>query len=128
MTFVRYVIIQLLAYIIDMLVFLITLKLDLFGPIVANIFGKTSAGLFAFITHRNFTFQVSNRVDRKRQAIRYFMILGSNIPISTGILSVCLLWISEPVIAKILADCIGVVLSYLLSKHFIFTSLPIENQ
>ena len=128
MTFIRYVIIQLLAYVVDMMGFLLILKLEIFGPIIANLIGKTAAGTFAFIAHRNYTFGTNNRADRKRQAIRYFSILAINVPFSTGILGIFLTWITEPVIAKILADCIVVALSYLLSKHFIFTGLSESNR
>jgi putative flippase GtrA len=123
MTFIRYVIIQLLAYVVDMMGFILILKFDIFGSIIANVIGKSLAGVFGFIAHRNYTFGSNDRADKKRQAIRYFAVLALNIPISTGILSVFLNWINEPVIAKFLADCIVVGLSYLLSKHFIFTRL-----
>ena len=124
MTFIRYVLIQLLAYFVDMTSFLLIIKLDILGPIIANIIGKSAAGVFAFVAHRNYTFQANSQQDRHRQAIRYFVVLALNIPLSTGILSIFLNWFNEPVLAKILSDCIVVGLSYLLSKHFIFKSMP----
>ena len=108
--------------------FLLVLKMDIFGPVIANIIGKSAAGTFAFIAHRNFTFRSNERADKKRQAIRYFLILALNIPFSTAILSLFLIWIKEPEIAKFLADGICVVLSYLISKKFIFTRLPLANR
>lgn len=128
MIFIRYVTIQLLAYVLDMGGFLLILKMDIFGPVIANIIGKSAAGIFAFIAHRNFTFRSNEPADKKRQAIRYFVILALNIPFSTGILSLFLIWIKEPEIAKFLADGICVLLSYLISKKFIFTKLPLANR
>lgn len=121
MTFVRYVTIQLLAYGIDMGLFLIILKLGLSEPIMANVFAKLAAGIFAFIVHRNFTFRVAESSAIKHQAIRYFVLLALNIPVSSAILASLLVWIATPVAAKFIADIICVALTYALSKYFIFT-------
>ena len=124
MIFTRYVTIQLLAYVLDMGGFFLILKMDIFGPVVANIIGKSAAGIFAFIVHRNFTFRSNEAADKQSQAIRYFVGLVLYIPFSTGVLSSLLIWIKEPEIAKFLADVIGVGTSYLISKKLIFTKLP----
>ncbi|MDC1227846.1 GtrA family protein [Oceanospirillaceae bacterium] len=124
MTFIRYVIIQLMGYVLDMGGFLLILKMDIFGPVIANLIGKSAAGIFAFIAHRNFTFRSNEPADKKSQAIRYFVGLALYIPFSTGVLSLLLIWIKEPEIAKFLADVIGVGISYLISKKLIFTKLP----
>lgn len=121
MTFVRYIAIQLLAYGIDMGLFLIVLKSGLSGPIMANVLAKLAAGIFAFIVHRNFTFRVAESSAIRHQAIRYFVLLALNIPAASAILALLLVWIAEPVAAKFVADIICVALTYALSKHFIFT-------
>lgn len=121
MTFVRYVTIQLLAYGIDMGLFLIILKSGLSEPIMANVFAKLAAGIFAFIVHRNFTFRVAESSAIKHQAIRYFVLLALNIPVASAILALLLVWIAAPVAAKFIADIICVALTYALSKYFIFT-------
>ena len=128
MIFIRYVTIQLLAYVLDMGGFVLILKMDIFGPVIANIVGKSVAGVFAFIAHRNFTFRSNEAADKNRQAIRYFVVLALNIPFSTGILSLSFIWIKEPEIAKLLADGICVVISYLISKKFVFTKLALANR
>jgi len=120
MTFVRYVVIQLVAYAMDMGVFYFILQLGLLGPIVANIIGKIAAGIFAFIAHRNFTFQAGGNDDRTHQARRYFTLLALNIPFSSGLLTVLLMWINDPVVAKVIADVLSVALTYWLSKSFVF--------
>ena len=124
MMFIRYVTIQLLAYVLNMGGFLLILKVGIFGPVIANIIGLSASGIFAFIVHRNFTFCSNEPEDKNRQAIRYFVGLALYIPFSIGVLSFLLIWIKEPGIAKFLADVIGVGISYLISKKLIFTKLP----
>jgi len=119
--FMRYASIQLLAYGIDLGFFLIVLQVGLSELILANVIGKFFAGLFAFIAHRRFTFRVDEATAIKQQIVRYFSLLAFNIPIASAILALLFLWISEPVIAKFIADVICVTLTYWLSKHFIFT-------
>ena len=121
MTFVRYITIQLLAYGIDMGMFMVILKSGLSGPIVANVLAKLAAGTFAFVVHRNFTFRVAENSAISHQAIRYFVLLALNIPVASAILALLLVWVPEPVVAKFMADIICVALTYGLSKHFIFT-------
>ena len=120
--FFRYIIVQILAYVIDMGGFLLMLKLGIFEAVVANILSKCAAAIFSFVGNRNFTFCSNNSADFNKQAIRYILVLAMNIPFSTGILSLFLLWIYEPAIAKFLADGIGAILSYIISKKFIYTS------
>ena len=120
MTFVRYVGIQLLAYIVDMGGFLIVLRLALFGPVVANVIGKIAALCFAFVAHRNFTFGVHERGDRRSQAIRYFSLAALNVPLSSAVLAGVLLGVDQAALAKILADVICVVFTYSVSKRLVF--------
>lgn len=122
MIFVRYVSIPLMvAYGIDMGVFLIVLFVTPVGPVPANVLAKFGAGLFAFVSHRQFTFGVAQGDAVKRQAIRYFILLALNVPVATAILALLLKWIKEQVAAKLIADVVCVGLTYLTSKHFIFT-------
>ena len=121
MTFVRYVAIQVLAYGLDIGVFLLLLQTDLAEPIWANVFAKFVAGVFAFIVHRWFTFQAAESGVIRQQAIRYFVLLALNIPVASAILAFLLVWIDTPVASKFIADIICVALTYALSKHFVFT-------
>ncbi len=120
MTFLRYIAIQLLAYGIDMGMFLVVLFTGAVGPVGANIVAKLTAGLFAFVAHRHFTFRVTEGSAARGQAIRYVILLALNVPVASAILALLLLWIPKPVTVKFIADVICVGLTYLLSKHFIF--------
>lgn len=120
MTFARYVAIQLFAYLIDMGGFLLLIHSSWSGPFVANVAGKTAAGLFAFVAHRHFTFQGAHKSGRKAQAVKYFVLLALNMPLSTAVLAVLLMIIEHAALAKGIADGICVLLTYWLSKTFIF--------
>lgn len=121
MTFVRYVVIQLLAYGIDMGLFLAVLKSGLSEPIAANVIAKLAAGIFAFVVHRTFTFRANNKSATKHQAIRYFLLLALNVPIASAVLAIILILIAEPAAIKFISDIVCVALSCEVDKHFVFT-------
>jgi putative flippase GtrA len=122
MRFVRYVSVQVLAYGLDMGGFLLALKLTA-APLLANICGKLLAGVFAFFTHRSFTFRLAGHHRHHRQAVMYFALLAFNIPLSTTVLWLVLHLLSAyPVAAKFLADVVCVLLTYWLSKTYVFVS------
>ena len=120
MTFLRYLLIQVFAYGIDMGTFLFLLHFDLAGPIIANIGSKLAAGSFAFVAHRRYTFNVAEPSFAGRQAVRYFIVLATNVPVASAMLVFVLIWVPLPVVAKFLSDIVMVALSYVLSKKFIF--------
>jgi putative flippase GtrA len=122
MRFVRYVMVQLVAYGLDMGGFLLLITWLAMEPVTANVIGKVLAGLFAFVAHRSFTFGVSGTSGTRQQALRYFTLLALNIPLSTLLLSVSLWLIPFAVVAKFIADIVLVLLTYWLSKRFIFLS------
>jgi putative flippase GtrA len=124
MTFLRYSIVQILAYAIDMGIFILLINTPLIDPIGVNILSKISAGIFAFIVQRKFTFKVAAKELVKMQAIRYFIVLIFNIPIASVILILMLYLIADPVLAKFLSDIVCVNLSYMLGKYFIFPRNP----
>jgi putative flippase GtrA len=119
-TFVRYVLVQLAAYAVDMGMFLALLKSGFIGPVLANIPAKIAAGIFAFFLHRWFTFRVSHQDREKRQVLQYFALLAINVPISSAVLSLVLLVIDADVVAKFVADVICVVFSFWMSKTWVF--------
>lgn len=122
MTFMRYLLIQVFAYGIDMGAFLLLIQFDLVGPIIANIFSKLAAGCFAFVAHRRYTFNVASSGFAGKQAVRYFIVLAANVPVASAILVFILIWVPLPVLAKFLSDILMVALSYVLSKKFIFNT------
>ena len=122
MTFLRYLVIQVFAYVVDMGSFLLVLHFGLTGPIVANVIAKLAAGSFALAAHRHYTFNDAKAGCPKRQAVRYFLLLAANVTIASGLLTVTLLWIPVPIIAKLLSDIVIVAFTYILSKYFIFNT------
>jgi len=123
MTFLRYLIIQVLAYGIDMSVFACSIHFLLAGPIISNILSKLAAGCFAFMVHRSYTFNVAPSGFFCRQAIRYFTVLVAYVPVASGVLAFILLWVPQPVLAKFVSDVLMVGFSYIVSKKFIFKAL-----
>ena len=124
MTLLRYIVIQLLAYGMDMGMFLIISKSELSGPIFANVLAKLAAGIFAFIVHRNFTFRVADSSAITHQAFRYFTLLALNVPVASAVFALLLLWITEPAVNKFISDVVCISMSCELNKHFIFTGQP----
>lgn len=120
MRFLRYVLIQGLAYGIDMGGFFLLLTHMAMAPLTANIISKVLAGVFAFFAHRSFTFEVAHEGGKMQQAVKYFVLLGLNIPLSSATLALVLWVIPYPVAAKFIADVIGIFITYWLSKRFVF--------
>ena len=71
MTLLRYVLVQLVAYAIDLGGFYVLITAGVFGPLVANVGGKIAAGIFAFFVHRRFTFGVRQQSGKLSEAVRY---------------------------------------------------------
>ncbi|MDF1683864.1 MAG: GtrA family protein [Legionellaceae bacterium] len=122
MKFCRYILIQLLAYVIDMGSFLLMLGFLAFHPVMANIIGKLAGGIFAFIAHRNITFKSNHKKDKAAQARRFFMLSMLNIPLSSLALIVLLSCVPYTILAKFMADVSCVFFNYWINKTFIFVS------
>jgi putative flippase GtrA len=121
MMFLRYLSIGMMGYAIDLggYVLLLSLHWSLLGPIGASILSKISSSVVSFMAHRCFTFRVSHQ--RTQQALRYFTLVFLNTQFTIVLLMLYLLWITDPIKAKLAADITGVFLSYWLSKQFVFT-------
>ena len=120
MTFVRYVAVQLVAYVIDLGVFIALFHAGVAGPIVANVVAKIAAGAFAFAAHRGFTFGVAGMHRIGREALAYGALLALNVPVASGLLALLLLAIENATLAKIVSDVICVGLTFVLTKHGVF--------
>lgn len=120
MIFARYVLIQLIAYAIDLGAFVLMVNTGLSGPIIANISSKLVAGAFAFVCHRNFTFSANRHGARWNQAVRYVILLSLNIPLTTILLGLAMLWIDNVTVAKVCADVVGVAITFWISKALVF--------
>ena len=122
MTFLRYLIIQVIAYVIDIGLFVALLYSSPLDAFFSNILSKIAAGVFAFLVHQNFTFRVNKCNRNKNQAIRYFILLGLNVPISSMVLSSLLYFVEMAIAAKFISDVICVLLSFYVSKKWVFPS------
>ncbi|MDR1074895.1 MAG: GtrA family protein [Xanthomonadaceae bacterium] len=120
MSFIRYLLVQVAAYAIDMGGFLLLFGHLSVGPIYANVMGKVAAGLFAFLAHRSFTFRVERNDREHRQAVKYFVLLGINMPLSSVLLALLMLVIPYPAVAKFISDVMLVLLNFWLSGQFVF--------
>jgi putative flippase GtrA len=128
MQFVRYLLVQVLAYCLDMGGFILLFTHFHIEPILANALSKILAGGFAFIAHRRFTFGVAETGLKVQQGLRYFALLALNIPLSALVLGVMLWVIPMTVLAKLVADMVYVVLTYWLSKRLVFIgSDPVKS-
>lgn len=120
MSFIRYILIQILAYGIDMGSFQAALRFTAISPVCANVLAKLAAGLFAFLVHRHYTFQGADTGSAHQQALKYFTLLGINIPIASGLLALLLQWLPSPTVAKFISDVICIAITYAISKRFVF--------
>lgn len=113
----RYNFIQVLAYLIDIGFFLAGTALLHLPPLPVNLIGKLLAGAFAFPMHKIFTFR--SRGSSQKEGIRYFVVLGANIPLSAILF---LLWslILRQTPAKVASDVTGMLLTFLLVQHLVF--------
>lgn len=126
MSFLRYVFVQLVAYVLDMGGFILMFEFGDTDPIIANIFGKVTAGLFAFFAHRNVTFDNAREGKTARQAGLYFLLLAINVPVSSAVFGVLLWIVPQPIAAKLMSDILCVALSYWLSRTYVFAK-PTNN-
>lgn len=122
MRFFRYMMIQLLAYMIDMGSFLVLFSALTLNPIAANVTAKVAGGLFAFIAHRNITFRSNHKRDKAWQARRYLLLCLFNIPLSSMLLLVLLTCMPYTVLAKFMADVAYVLFNYWINKTFVFVA------
>ena len=120
MQFVRYLLVQVLAYGFDMGGFILLFVHFDIEPLLANMASKILAGVFAFVAHRRFTFGVAETDAKVQQGVRYFALLALNIPLSALVLGAMLWVIPMAIAAKFIADMIYVVLTYWLSKRLVF--------
>lgn len=111
--------VQLLAYALDMSVFLLFTHLLDGQHIVANICSKLISAVFGFFLHRHFTFQ-STQSSRGSQAISYFSLVAINIPVNSGLFGLALAFIAPAALAKFVADVACLAINYWISKVAIF--------
>ena len=120
MRFLRYLLVQVLAYVVDIGGFVVFFSMFGSGPLVANTVGKILAGVLAFVLHRRYTFGLTGTGGQAAQAVRYLVLLGLNIPFSALVLAGAMTVIPEAVVAKLVSDVLCVALTYWLSGRLVF--------
>ena len=127
MTFVRYILVQVIAYILEMSFFMLQIKWGLASLLFSNINAKIFAGVFAFFIHRRYTFKSNQFGPARCQGIKYFLLLALNIPASSATLGLTLLWIQRPEMAKFISDIACFLFTYAISKKLVFVRTKDER-
>lgn len=99
--------------------FLIFIKLAMIGPLTSNVLAKVASGIFAFVLHRSFTFDLRGG-KHGRQALQYSILLLINIPLTSVVLALTINLIPYVVVAKFLSDVTCLALTYSVCKKYIF--------
>ncbi|MDE0273922.1 MAG: GtrA family protein [Gammaproteobacteria bacterium] len=121
MRFVRYIVVQVATYALDIGVFLLLFAMAGWGAVASNVVAKILAGAFAFLAHRYVTFEVAMQGRVARQAALYSALWVLNVPLATGMLALLLMFGSPALIAKVVSDLVCVGLNYWLSGTYVFT-------
>ena len=117
--FIRYNLVQIAAYALELLVFLLMMKA--WNHIISsNVVAKIMAAIFAFILHKHFTFNKSKTKKFFKEAFKYFAILPINILLGTFILVIISDLLTQQWLSKILSDIFGVGVSFLLVHYIVF--------
>lgn len=117
--FWRYNLVQGVAYGLDLGSFTLLTARFATGLVLANVAAKLLAGIFAFLLHKQFTFDKSASGRTPREVAFYFSLLLVNIPLSSGILTI-LAAVLPATAAKIAADVSCLALSFLLTRSMVF--------
>lgn len=113
----RYNLVQVVAYGVDLGAFLALFQLASVPALLSNVAGKLAAGFLAFALHRRFTFRSEGHAGG--EALRYFLLLGANIPLSSGLLLLAEL-VLPTTAAKVAADVVGVLFTFALVQFLVF--------
>ena len=120
MTAVRYVAVALIAYVLDIGVFAVLVSLFHAELLWSNVAGKICTAIFGFLGHRYFTFKAKTHSTLFPDALRFGLVATLNVPFSTFLLYVVVWVLPYAIAAKVIADSIGVGVTFFISKLFIF--------
>lgn len=121
MKLLRYLLVQVFSYSLDMGSFLVFFQVLSQPLIVSNVGSKLISGIFAFFVHRIFTF-ANKSENLVSQGLLYMLLLALNIPVSSLVLSLVSKSVSSAVVAKFISDVLCVALSYWMTKQFVFNN------
>lgn len=117
--FLKYNLIQLLAYGIELSIFFLILYILQNELLIANVLAKSCAGLFAFYFHKFYTFESNQKGQVKGEIIRYIAVLLANTVLGTSLLLLLANTFHEWV-AKIISDVITVGVTFFVTHHLVF--------
>ncbi|WP_168207235.1 GtrA family protein [Tardiphaga sp. vice278] len=120
----RYIAVAVAAYLVDIGVFSLLYQSGMASLAVANIAGKICTAVFGFFVHRSVTFQLTSNHSIVKEAVKYFTVVILWAPLTTWLLLLLVHILPTATIAKIVADTIGVLASFTISKLFIFQKRP----
>lgn len=116
---IRYVIIAILAYIVDLGGFWGLIKLGN-DPIVSNLIVKITAAIFGFTMHRRYTYKITGNDGIAMHAFKYFGLASIYTPMSTLVLYILLNYIASPIFSKITSDILLFFITYIITTHVVF--------
>ncbi|SNS23671.1 Putative flippase GtrA (transmembrane translocase of bactoprenol-linked glucose) [Noviherbaspirillum humi] len=119
-TLIRYLIVAVFAYVIDMGGFYILIKSGI-DPVVANVAVKVLAAICGFFMHRRFTYRIEGREAMAAHARKYFGLALAYTPASSVVLFLIMLVLPQPVYAKAISDVLLFVATYWITTKFTFT-------
>jgi putative flippase GtrA len=122
----KYSVIQVIAYLMDYGIFIVLTFLFSAPPLPSNVAGKIISGIFSYFSHRHFTFSREEKSNVWAEAVRYFSVLGLNVPLSSGLLAVFSQFLPL-LVAKFIADVLCVALSFKLTQSVVFRQKPAGN-
>lgn len=92
------------------------------NEIFANSFAKIFAGILGFFLHKKITFQVNTLESSTVQQYRYLLLLLLTSVSAIGLFRFILLVIEDLILAKLISDILIVILSFLISKRWVFST------
>lgn len=120
MIFIRYGLVAVLAYGIDFGGYIFLLGLG-YPPVLANTLVKVVAAIFGFFAHRSFTYSIKERDGILKHAARYFGLALLYTPTSSILLYVIMIFLPNPVYAKVTSDVSLAMLMFWITSKFAFT-------
>ncbi len=116
--FLRYNLVQLLCYLIEFVIFLLSFKTTT-QLLLSNSLAKIIAATLSFFAHKYFTFQKKDNDDLVPEMLRYSALFGLHLVISSGLL----LFFSQFLVewlAKFIADVCCVAITFVLVRNIVF--------
>lgn len=115
-----YIGVQIIGYLVDLACFMALVQLEAWPIIWSNYGAKTISGTTTFFLHRYFTFPDGRSEPLGGQALKYYTLLIINAQVNTLFLLGVDFLIDHVLLSKLIAEGASFLLSYLISKRFVF--------